>query len=89
MICFMLAWATLGLWFFEIGWVGLQERYIGGFVVMNNIDVYGGWAVFVSIFSMFLASIIFIIPGLGLMMQEIKKLHQNKNDNTNDNGSRR
>lgn len=68
------AWAVLGFWLLEIGIDGYREKYIGAFVATNDVDVYGTPAVFVSILVIFLATIIFILPGIGLMIKEINKL---------------
>ncbi|MBT6069360.1 hypothetical protein HOG48_06450 [Candidatus Peregrinibacteria bacterium] len=72
MFFMMVAWALLGIWFLEMGIEGYREKHVGAFVAANDVDIYGNWAVVIAIFEMFLATLIFILPGVGIAYQEIR-----------------
>jgi len=68
MFFLMWAWFMAGVWLFTNSLRSLIEGKFGIFTAANNVDFYGWPAKFFAGFMMFIALIIFIVPGLFLML---------------------
>lgn len=66
------AWFFAGLWLFMISLAGFVEKKLGAFSVTEDVDVYGWPARALALFMMFLSLSIFILPGIALMVIELK-----------------
>lgn len=70
---FFWGWTFAGFWLLFESMISYLKREMGFWTgAGNDVVVYGKSANFVAVMMMFIAFVIFILPGVGLMHQEIK-----------------